>query len=457
MTRRSDANAQAGPARAGLGLALALLSAAVALLLGGCDLDLTSLPVSSGTPTRAPATGEPTAEPAGEPTRPPADSSPPPPTVISLTIWTTEAFSPTEAITTGQILAQVVAAFEADHPDLQVEFVLKKPYGKGGMLDYLLTTGAAVPDLLPDLAFVDVDELPAAVQGDVVQPLDDLLPPELAVDLYAFARRGATFDDRLMGLQFQADLDHLVYNTGVLAVPPRSWPGVLSNAGPYIFPAGGQGGLVNDDFLIQYLAVRPWPPLGGPQQGFLDLASLAAVLQFYQDGVTRGVFPAKILEYHDNEACWVDYLAGRAALTHVSARRYMADREQLQSSAVAPIPGINGATSAIGRGWALVLVASDPARQALAVELMARLLEPEVNASWNQAAGTLPTRQSVLATSETEDSYERFIHQQLTAAQPRPRLPNYAQVAAALQNAVQEVVAGTQSPEEAAAELLENQ
>lgn len=457
MTRRSDANAQAGPARAGLGLALALLSAAVALLLGGCDLDLTSLPVSSGTPTRAPATGEPTAEPAGEPTRPPADSSPPPPTVASLTIWTTEAFSPTEAITTGQILAQVVAAFEADHPDLQVEFVLKKPYGKGGMLDYLLTTGAAVPDLLPDLAFVDVDELPAAVQGDVVQPLDDLLPPELAVDLYAFARRGATFDDRLMGLQFQADLDHMVYNTGVLAVPPRSWPGVLSNAGPYIFPAGGQGGLVNDDFLIQYLAVRPWPPLGGPQQGFLDLASLAAVLQFYQDGVTRGVFPAKILEYHDNEACWVDYLAGRAALTHVSARRYMADREQLQSSAVAPIPGINGATSAIGRGWALVLVASDPARQALAVELMARLLEPEVNASWNQAAGTLPTRQSVLATSETEDSYERFIHQQLTAAQPRPRLPNYAQVAAALQNAVQEVVAGTQSPEEAAAELLENQ
>lgn len=457
MTRRSDANAQPGPARAGLGLALALLSAAAALLLGGCDLDLTSLPLGSGTPTRAPATAEPTAEPAGEPTAPAADSSPPPPTVVSLTVWTTEAFSPTEAITTGQILAREVATFEADHPDLMVEFVLKKPYGKGGILDYLLTTGAVVPDLLPDVAFVDIDELPAAVQGGVVQPLDDLLPPELAADLYAFARRGATFDERLMGLQFQADLDHLVYNTGVLAVPPRSWPGVLSNAGPYIFPAGGQGGLVNDDFLIQYLAVRPWPALGGPQQGFLDAASVAAVLQFYQDGVTRGVFPAGILEYHDNEACWADYLAGRASLTHVSARRYMADREQLQSSAVAPIPGINGATSAIGRGWALVLVASDPARQALAVEFMARLLEPEVNAAWNQAAGMLPTRQSVLATSETQDSYERFIHQQLTAAQPRPRLPNYAQVAAALQNAVQDVVAGTQSPEEAAAEILENQ
>lgn len=454
MTRRCDANRQARQARAGLGLALALLSAAVALLLGGCDLNLASLTGASPTPTRVAAAATP--PPVADPTTPP-DSSPPPPTVVSLTVWTTEAFSPTEAITTGQILAREVAAFGADHPELEVSFVLKKPYGKGGMLDYLLATGAVVPDLLPDLAFLDVDELPAAVQADVVQPLDDLLPPELAADLYAFARRGATFEDRLMGLQFQADLDHLVYNTGMLAVPPRSWPGVLSNPGPYLFPGGGQGGLVNDDFLIQYLAVHPWPALGGPEEGFLDVESLAAVLQFYQDGVTRGVFPAQIVDYHDTEACWSEYVAGNAALTHVSARRYMADRARLQSSAVAPIPGINGAVSAIGRGWALVLVTPDPARQALAVELMARLLEPETNAAWNLAAGTLPTRQSVLGASEALDSYGRFIHQQLMAAQARPRLSNYAQVAAALQNAVQEVVAGTQSPEEAAALILENQ
>ena len=452
MIRRCGASGQALRARAGLGLALALLSAGVAVLLGGCDLDLTSPPDVPATPTRAAAT----AEPALDPT-PPPDSSAPVPVVVSLTVWTTEAFSPTQAITGGQILAQEVAAFEADHPELQVGFVLKKPYGKGGMLDYLLTTGAVVPDLLPDLAIVDVDDLPAAVQGEVVQPLDDLLPPELAADLYAFARRGATFDERLMGLQFQADLDHLVYNTGELAVPPRSWPGVLSNPGPYLFPAGGPGGLVNDDFLIQYLAVHPWPALAGPAEGFLDQESLAAVLQFYQDGMTRGVFPARIVDYHDNEACWSDYLAGNAALTHVSARRYLADRAGLQSSAVAPIPGINGAASAIGRGWALVLVTQDPARQALAVELMARLLDPETNAAWNLAAGTLPTRQSVLAASETLDSYGRFIHQQLLAAQPRPRLPNYAQVAAALQIAVQEVVAGTQSPEDAAAQIVENQ
>ena len=163
------------------------------------------------------------------------------------------------------------------------------------------------------------------------------------------------------------------------------------------------------------------------------------------------------MDYHDNEACWAEYRAGRAALSHVSARRYLADRAQLQSSAVAPIPGINGAASAIGRGWALVLVTSDPARQALAVDLIGRLADAETNAAWNLAAGTLPTRQSVLAASDTLDSYARFVHQQLLAAQPRPRLPNYAQVAATLQEAVQAVVSGAQSPEEAAAQVLEGQ
>jgi maltose-binding protein MalE len=44
----------------------------------------------------------------------------------------------------------------------------------------------------------------------------------------------------------------------------------------------------------------------------------------------------------------------------------------------------------------------------------------------------------------------------LESAQPRPRLPNYAQVAAALQQAVEDVLTGTATPEEAAAGAIEN-
>jgi multiple sugar transport system substrate-binding protein len=358
-------------------------------------------------------------------------------------------------LTRGQILAQQVALFEEANPDIRLHFVPKKPHGKGGILDYLLTTQAVVPDLLPDLVLIDVDELRTAVQAELLQPLDELIPADLVADLYPFARSSGTVGGRLYALQFQADLDHLVYNTGRMAVPPRSWPGVLSNPGPYIFPAGGQAGLVNDAFLLQYLAVQPQPAQDDPAGLLLDEDSLTAVLQYYQDGVSRGIFPPEILDYHTTDDSWRDYVAGEAALTHVSAHRYLRERGMLEIAAPASIPAINGPATAINRGWALALVATEPARQSAAMAFMLKLMAPETNAAWNQAANYLPTRQSAMAHWDVGDSYTPFINQQLQAARQRPVIANYAQVAAALQEAVEDVVTGAATPEEAAAQVME--
>jgi multiple sugar transport system substrate-binding protein len=338
---------------------------------------------------------------------------------------------------------------------VQIQFVLKKPYGKGGVLDFLLTTQAVVPALLPDLVFLDVDELDAAVQAGVLQPLNDLLSHELLADLYPFAQKAGTFSGQLYGLQFQANLDHLAYNTGRLAIPPRSWPGVLSSSGPYVFPAGGQAGLVNDDFLSQYLTVRPWVD-GSADKPFLDQDSLTAVLQYYKDGVTRGVFPADILSYHTTDDCWRDYLAGEVVMSHVSAHRYLTGGDRRPNTAMAPMPAINGPATAISRGWALSLVASEPARQSLAIEFMTQLMSPEVVGAWSLAANYLPTRQAALDTWDEEDSYTRFVAELLQAAQPRPRLDNYTQVAAAMQQAIADVISGAATPEEAAAQVIES-
>ena len=433
-----------------LAIPLLLLLGVVAALLTGCDL-------TSAQSTPLPEAPADTPAPLPDMTPIPTDqidTTPPAPSVITITIWTTEAFTPTQTVTSGQILADQVAIFEAAHPGVEIEFVVKKPYGKGGILDFLLTTQAVVPALLPDLVFLDIDELGAAAQAGVVQPLNDLVSPELITDLYPFAREAGTFEGQLYALQFQANLDHLAYNTGRLTVPPRSWPGVLSSAGPYIFPAGGQAGLVNDDFLIQYLAVRPWPAQD-PDEAFLQEDNLTAVLQYYNDGVTRGVFPADILGYHTTDDCWRDYLGGEAVLTHVSAHRYLTNGDQRPSTAMAPMPAINGPGAAISRGWALALVSSDATRQPLAMEFMTQLMSPEVVGAWNLAASYLPTRQAALDTWDEEDSYTRFASELLQTAQPRPRMSNYTQVAAALQKAIEDVITGAATPEEAAAQAIE--
>ncbi|MGD8902073.1 MAG: extracellular solute-binding protein [Anaerolineae bacterium] len=433
-----------------LAISLVLLLGCAAALLTGCDLAAIEATPVPETPVDTPVAPETTPGPTDQ-----VEGTPLVPSVITVTVWTTEAFTPTQTITSGQILLDQVATFEAAHSDARLEFVLKKPQGKGGILDFLLTTQAVVPSLLPDLVFLEIGELGSAVQAGVVRPLDDLVPSELVADLYPFAQEAGTFGGQLYALQFQANLDHLAYNTGRLTVPPRSWPGVLSGVGPYIFPAGGQAGLVNDDFLTQYLAVRSWPAENADEP-FLQQDALTAVLQYYRDGVTRGVFPADVVGYHTTDDCWRDYLGDEAILTHVSAHRYLTDGDSRPSTAMAPIPAINGAGAAISRGWALALVESDATRQPLALDFMTQLMSPEAAGAWNQAAGYLPTRQAALGTWDEENSYTRFASQLLQTARPRPRIANYTQVAAALQKAVEDVISGAATPEEAAAEAIES-
>jgi multiple sugar transport system substrate-binding protein len=87
---------------------------------------------------------------------------------------------------------------------------------------------------------------------------------------------------------------------------------------------------------------------------------------------------------------------------------------------------------------------------------MTQLMSPEAAGAWNQAAGYLPTRQAALGTWDEENSYTRFASQLLQTARPRPRIANYTQVAAALQKAVEDVITGAATPEEAAAEAIES-
>ncbi|MBN1138833.1 MAG: extracellular solute-binding protein [Anaerolineae bacterium] len=441
---------------------LALLGLALVGVLAACDWPggPTAQPGASTAASLLTATPVPGRPPAPEPS---VDVMPTSAltvsNVITLTMWTTEWFSPTQDITSGQILAQQVDLYEADHSRVRFEFVLKEPYGKGGLLDFLSTAGVVVPDLLPDLMILDVDELGAAVQTGLIQPLDGLVPQDLLADMYPFAREAATFNGQLYGLQFQANLDHLVYNTSKLISPPRSWSNLLSGPGPYLFPAGGKAGLVNDAFLVQYLAVRDQSGASGSDGPFLDADNLAKVLQFYYDALSSGIVPAKVLGYHTTDDVWNDYAAGQAALAQVNAHRYLLAMRQsppggdlgdrLSNSSAAAVPTANGSAAPIGRGWALVLVTSDPARRAAAANWMVQLMSPAANAAWNEAADYLPTRATAMAGWRAGDSYSRFIQQQLQAARPRPQLADYTRMAAALQEAVTAVLNGTATPQEA--------
>jgi maltose-binding protein MalE len=93
------------------------------------------------------------------------------------------------------------------------------------------------------------------------------------------------------------------------------------------------------------------------------------------------------------------------------------------------------------------------------MQLVLQFMTPETLARWNLAAHSLPTRQTAVdywgTALSPEDSYVAFADQQLSVVRPRPVIPNYARTAAALQQAVEDVVSGVASPEEAAAWVMD--
>jgi multiple sugar transport system substrate-binding protein len=350
---------------------------------------------------------------------------------------------------------QQIEAFTADHPDVVVEYVLKKPYGKGGILNFLLTTSEAVPAAMPDLVAIDTIELDAAAQAGLLQPLDELISTELQEDLFPFAQEVGRFEDQLVGLQFETDIEHLIYNTNKLEEPPLTWTEVLTDEVSYVLPAGGREGLVNDVFIIQYLA------LGGQMvdetgQPALNEELVTQVLQFYRDGYEMGVIPPSVLELETLDDCWPVYLSAEVAMTNVSSRRYLADRGLLMYTHFAPIPTRDGNVTTLSQGWAWAIVTSDPTRQALAAQLIEWLMEPENSGEWNLAAGHLPTRKAAFELLGTEDSYYPFLSKQLEEAYPRPAGAIYSNMARVLQQGVEKVMTGEATPQEAAKSAIES-
>jgi ABC-type glycerol-3-phosphate transport system substrate-binding protein len=432
------------------GLAIGIAGLAVLLLAAACAPgNATPSPSATATPAGETAdivVGAPS--PAATAAATPGKTEPRP--AIHLTLWTVEPVSPQAEGAAGRAFANGLHLFEETYRDVSVTVVLKNVSGKGNVLDYLRTASQVAPSILPDVVVLDTVDLASAARAGIVVPLDDLASPLLTKDLLPAALRAGTVDDQLVGVPFEMDVEHLIYNTNKVTSAPISWTDVVSSNVTYVFPAKGRNGLVNDAFLIQYLAS------GGrlhDDEGrlLLDEQPLRAALDYYRQGEQMGVMPASVLDVSTPDDVWPAYLSAKVGMAHVNSHRFLTDRGVLHSTQFADIPTRDGIPLAIGRGRVLAIVARDPARQAMAMRLIEWLMSPDSNATWNQATAHLPTRYAAFNLLANDDPYWLFLRHQLEIAVPPPAFPGYDQVGRVLQQAVVEVMTGEATPEVAAA------
>ena len=382
----------------------------------------------------------------------PADAGTPVPTPADgftpLVLWTSEDYAPTSETEGGIWLLEQIRNFQQSH-SVRVEVILKKRSDSGGLLDFLTTASKAAPSVLPDLITLSDADLYRAAKAGLLQPLDDLVSSEVLDDQFDFSRSLTLVDGVTMGVLYQADVQHLVYNTAVFKESPLSWRDVYSSTVPFVFSPAAPAEGVNDVILIQYLALDG-ELTDGAGQPAIDAARLAQALEFFQIAQQTGVIPRSVLGLSDVTAAWATYRIGEAGLVQVPASLYLTERAGLSSADFAAVPlSIPGVTT-IGHGWALAVVTQDPERQLSAAALIEHLLAPENSGTWTQAVGRLPTRPEAFGAWELNDTYLPFIRNLLAQAKAAVTPDLAAVIGGPFTQALTDVLSGQATPAEAA-------
>jgi len=378
---------------------------------------------------------------------PPVSSSPTPssPAERTLTLWVASEFVPAAEILTTQL-----KRFEIAAPDLRVRVKLKGTQGKGGLVNLLAAAVPVAPTILPDLAIVNADQARTLAQLGLIYPWDMLPSFSREGDMFPLAEGLGYRNAQRMGIPLALDVQHLVYDVNEVLSPPSSWREILTGRALYLFPGKDEGDAL-DVFLIQYIMAggRLFDESGAP---LLEKEPLATALARYQGLRIAGVTPPATLQLDSLSACWPLYMAGQADIVHVWASNYLAGRSRLPDSSFAPIPSADETRMTIGRGWLMVLVTKDPARQEAAARFLNWWQCPEHSATLCQVTNWLPSDRSAFALWQGEDEYYGFLREQLQVARPQPDLPS--PWAKALSEAIRQVLQGQATAQEATEHVM---
>ncbi len=85
----------------------------------------------------------------------------------SLNIWVLTEISTQADSPGGTILAEQLAAFETNHPNVTLNIESKAPSGQGDTLSYLRSGREVAPSILPDLILLPADSLSTAAAEEL--------------------------------------------------------------------------------------------------------------------------------------------------------------------------------------------------------------------------------------------------------------------------------------------------
>lgn len=420
----------------------------VAIILPGCgnlesdsedpsSIGLTETPTLSATPTLQPT---PIAtEPVVQPEQ------------LNLNVWLVSDVTNDPEVPGGSVLAQQLAAFDDNRPNVNLNIEVKSPTGQGGTLSYLRTGRNVAPTILPDLIILPVDQLNTAAAEQLIYPLDSHLTTEQKDELFPAARSMAEVDNMYFGYPFTlSNLGHMAYDTTVLTdTVPATWDDLLlDESSSLIIPGAGASGA---ELALQMYLASGGSLVTEANQPNLEVEPLTVALDHISRASTVGRISVQSSNVGTLAEAWQFLEDGVANMAQTNENLYLQESATNREVEFAELPSLDQRLEPLVDGWAWAISTPDLARQELSAELMAWLIESQNLGEWSLAASTLPGRRSAFDLWPSRDPYVEFVENELDRAQPFPAAAN-ANVMNALSSAVFDVLTLAKSPQLAAEE-----
>ena len=431
---------------AGLSLLLICLTACSPGSVPDWFSDLQGLisPLPTPIPT-APPTPNPQPSPTALPTPTPVSRE------VNLILWVPDILDPYAEADSAAALRAQVADFDRASYEINVEMLVKRGSGSGGLYDLLSTASDVAPAIVPDLLILNQPDLLRAALEGLIQPLDDYMPSDAGY--FPTALEAMTTEEALWAFPYVAMAEQMGYRPAMTHTAPITWTAVLSQSYSLVLPGAPLDGLSSDALLSMYIGAggRVVDDKGQPT---LDRTTLEKVYGFILELQEVGLLDTEqVLDLTDTASCWNALLEGKAQLAPVSMSAYWysrlaslagADASPTPSDVVLPtwVPTESGVPVTVLHTWGIAVTADDPVRQEAALELARWLVSAQRMADLTRAVSLVPTRQQVVAMWELPPDEEAFVIALLSNSVSPPPANAETAVRRALQTGLTAILQG---------------
>jgi len=362
-----------------------------------------------------------------------------------------------------EVMKELVAQFNADHPDIQVESVFQ-PYGD---MMTLLQTSIAGKNV-PDLAAVDLIFLPQLVETGGVEPLDEKIANDASINVDDFYARLAQYDiigGKRYALPVSTNNMQVIWNKDLFKkagldpeVAPKTWEELQMMAEKCQDPANGVVGFeyytqpVGEGITWQF---QVWLWAAGGE--FLNADNTQAAFNT-PEGLKALTFVADMLKGKGSQpGPWGLFGEQKACMQLDGSWLFGYRKDAPFAWNIALVPAPAGGVSATNVGGEHLFIFSGSPHKDAAWEFAKYITSPEIQAQWDQKTGFLPVRQSVAANAdyvkwinETEPRMKPFVDG-MAYAHTRPATAKYNEVSNAFATEIQKALLGQTTPAEALA------